>query len=51
VGPKFGLDVEKKRDLLSPVTHPGFFPGGGGVQQIKSRTEGRDNGDLWALAP
>jgi hypothetical protein len=27
-----------------------FFAGGGGVQQIQLRTEGRENGDLGAVA-
>jgi hypothetical protein len=29
----------------------GIFFGGGGVQQIQLRTEGRENGDLGAVAP
>jgi hypothetical protein len=28
-----------------------LFGGGGGVQQIQLRTEGRENGDLGAVAP
>jgi hypothetical protein len=28
-----------------------FFRGGGGVQQIQLRTEGRDNGDPGAVVP
>jgi hypothetical protein len=28
-----------------------FFRGGGGVQQIQLRTEGKENGDLGAVAP
>jgi hypothetical protein len=28
-----------------------FFGGGGGVKQIKLRTEGRENGDLGTVAP
>jgi hypothetical protein len=32
-----------------PVAYPGFFSGG--VQQIQLRTEGRQNGDLGAVAP
>jgi hypothetical protein len=28
-----------------------FVQGGGGVQQIQLRTEGRENGDLGAVAP
>jgi hypothetical protein len=30
---------------------PGIFLGGAGLQQIQLRTEGRENGDLGALAP
>jgi hypothetical protein len=30
---------------------PRNFFGGGGVQQIQLRTEGRENGDLGAVAP
>jgi hypothetical protein len=41
-----------------PVAHPKFFSGvgfrqeffRGGVQQIQLRTEGRENGDLGAVA-
>jgi hypothetical protein len=33
------------------VAYPGFFSGGGGVQQIQLRTEGRQIGDLGAVAP
>jgi hypothetical protein len=33
------------------VAYPGFFFGGWGVQQIQLRTEGRQNGDLGAVAP
>ena len=33
-----------------PVAYPGIFFGGG-VQQIQLRTEGRENGDLGAVAP
>jgi hypothetical protein len=35
------------------VAYPGFFSGGGGggVQKIQLRTEGRENGDLGAVAP
>jgi hypothetical protein len=29
----------------------GIFFGGGGVQQIQGRTEGRENGDMGAVAP
>jgi len=34
---------------LEPVAYPGIFFGG--VQQIQLRTEGRQNGDLGAVAP
>jgi hypothetical protein len=37
--------------LRITVAYPGFFSGGGGVQQIQLRTEGRENGDLGAVAP
>jgi hypothetical protein len=33
------------------VFNPGFFGGGGGVQQIQLRTEDRENGDLEAVYP
>jgi hypothetical protein len=33
------------------VAYPGIFSGGGGVQQIQLRTEGRENRDLGAVAP
>jgi hypothetical protein len=33
------------------VAYPAIFSGGGGVQQIQLRTEGRENGDLGAVAP
>jgi hypothetical protein len=36
------------RDVYA-VTYLEFF-GGGGVRQIKLRKEGRENGDLWAVA-
>jgi hypothetical protein len=32
-----------------PVAYPGFFFGG--IKQIQLRTEGRQNGDLGAVAP
>jgi hypothetical protein len=35
---------------MKTVTYPGFFRGGC-VQQIQLRTEGRENGDLGAVAP
>jgi len=31
--------------------HPGFFWGGGGLQQLQLRTEGRGNGNLGSVAP
>jgi hypothetical protein len=45
--------------IYKPVAYPGIFSGGGGVtpgifsrgQQIQLRTEGRENGDLGAVAP
>jgi hypothetical protein len=47
--------------LLTPVAYPGFLPGEGGgfapefffggVQQIQLRIEGKENGDLGAVAP
>ena len=36
---------------LEAVAYPGILFGGGGVQQIQLRTEDRENGDLWAVAP
>jgi hypothetical protein len=33
------------------VTYPGIFFSGWGVQQIQLRIEGRENGDLGAVAP
>jgi hypothetical protein len=35
----------------SGVARNFFSGGGGGVQQIQLRTEGRENGDLWVVAP
>jgi hypothetical protein len=35
---------------VGSVAYPGIFFGGGGVQQIHLRTEGRQNGDLVAVA-
>jgi hypothetical protein len=55
--PKFckdGLMMAKwpKHDVIKTVAYPGIlFGGGGGVQQIQLRTEGRENGDLGAVAP
>jgi hypothetical protein len=34
-----------------PVAYPGIFSRGGGVQPIQLRTQGRENGDLRAVAP
>jgi hypothetical protein len=34
--------------VYTPVPYPGFFLG---VQKIQLRTEGRQNGDLGAVAP
>jgi len=33
------------------VAYPGILFGGGVVQQIQLRTEDRENGDLWLVAP
>jgi hypothetical protein len=33
------------------VAYPGIFFRGVGIQQIQLRTEGRENGDLLAVAP
>jgi hypothetical protein len=33
------------------VAYPGIFSAGEGVQQIQLRAEGRENGDLGAVAP
>jgi len=33
------------------VAYPGILFGGRGIQQIQLRTEGRENGDLGAVAP
>jgi len=33
------------------VAYPGILFGGGGVQQIRLRTEDRENGNLGAVAP
>jgi hypothetical protein len=37
--------------VLESYSAPRIFFGGGGVQQIQLRTEGRQNGDLGAVAP
>jgi hypothetical protein len=36
---------------FASVAYPGFFFRGGDVQQIQLRTEGRENGNLGAVAP
>jgi hypothetical protein len=36
---------------MDEVAYPGILFGWGSVQQIQLRTEGRDNGDLGAVAP
>ena len=33
------------------VAYSGILFEGGGVQQIQLKTEDRENGDLWAVAP
>jgi hypothetical protein len=39
-------------DSYRAVAYPGIlFRGGGGVQQIQLRTEGKENGDLGAVDP
>jgi hypothetical protein len=46
-----GVVVNEKK-LYCTVAYPGILFGvGWGVQQIQLRTEGRENGDLGALAP
>jgi hypothetical protein len=46
------LTVGPERVVLRiAVAYPGIFPGGGGVQQIQLRTEGKENGDLGAVVP
>jgi hypothetical protein len=42
---------EDEQILLTTVAYPGLVLGEGGVQQIQLRTEGRENGDLGAVAP
>jgi hypothetical protein len=38
--------------MVDAVAYPGFFFGRGrGIQKIQLRTEGRENGDLRAVAP
>jgi len=41
----------RERGHKRGVEYPGILFGGGGVQQIQSRTEDRENGDLGAVAP
>jgi hypothetical protein len=41
---------ERQDDVISSSVPRNFFLGGG-VQQIQLRTEGRENGDLGAVAP
>jgi hypothetical protein len=56
-GKKFGLENSLSqseggvRDICGTVAYPGILFAGGGVQQIQLRTEGRENGDLGAVAP
>jgi hypothetical protein len=49
-----GIYDKIRFDILpsQPVAYPGIFfeGGGGGVQQIKLRTEGRENGDLGVVS-
>jgi hypothetical protein len=40
-----------KEKICTAVAHPGNFSGRGGVQHIQLKTEGRENGDLGAVAP
>ena len=42
--------VNEQRNILHSGVPRNFFPGGG-VQQIQLRTEGRQNGNLGAVAP
>jgi hypothetical protein len=44
------LCVTSLYNLMGAVVYPGISFGRG-VQQIQLRTEGRENGDLGALAP
>jgi hypothetical protein len=45
----FGDMYEMKTLIMLSGVPRNFF--GGGVQQIQLRTENRENGDLWAVAP
>jgi hypothetical protein len=47
-GPSLGID---KRQMDRQWRTQEFCSGGGGFQQIQLRTEGRENGDLGAVAP
>jgi hypothetical protein len=47
---EFGSALSKLRNFWVGFT-PGIFSGRGRVQQIQLRTEGRENGDLEAVAP
>jgi hypothetical protein len=44
------VPVELHADRGQSAAYLGFFSGGG-IQQIHLRTEGRENGDLGAVAP
>jgi hypothetical protein len=48
---RFNVTVRVHCPSCVSVAYPGFFFWGGGVQQIQLRTEGRENGDLGAVAP
>jgi len=43
--------TRNRKQSSCPVAYPGIFFFWGGVQQIQSRTEDRDDGDLGAVAP
>jgi hypothetical protein len=46
------LSVAPLKGPFKAVAYPGIFCGGGGVgQHIPLRTEGKENGDLGAVAP
>ena len=52
VGGEVWVGKIKGRKPLRTVAFPGILFGlGGGVQQIQLRTEDRENGDLWPVAP
>jgi hypothetical protein len=47
-----GIDPQSFIPQSATVAYPGIMFGvGGGVQLIQLRTEGRENGDLGAVAP